>query len=131
MFASLKELACLLTLLAGLAACSGSNGRAQNSPPPTPRLPVVTGSYPVYGHAADYSWLAGRIERSLRGGLCTYVSFSRRPAPSLAGRFALVGAADLVAYPDGDMVVVFGDIDRLPDGNCGSAAYRVARIQEH
>jgi hypothetical protein len=116
-------------------ACTGCTHRssAQNPLSPTTPvpLPVATGDYPAYGHAADYSWVAGRLMRSLKGGGCTYVVFSLRPGAPWGGRLALAPGDDrLAALRDGDMVVALGDFDPLP-GGCGSVAYRAKSVQEH
>ena len=115
------------------SGCTRGGSRDVGSPSTAtaPPLPIATGDFPIYGHSADFSWLAGRIARSLRSGDCTYVVFSSRPGAPWGGRLALVASpASLAAFPEGDLVVVRGDLDALAYGGCGPA-YRVALLQEH
>lgn len=42
------------------------------------KLKTFTNTYPKYGHASDYSWVAGKIEHyNLEGG-CLYIMFSEK-----------------------------------------------------
>ena len=83
----------------------------------------------MLGHAADYSWIAGRVERDLR---CTYLRFGSPANTSWSGRIALIGSVDQLAQlQSGDTVVVKGSLLALGDGGCSSRSYLVASIEEH
>lgn len=109
-----------------LSACSGS-ARPTASASPSP-LVVATGDYPMYGNAADFSWLAGRIERNLS---CTYLRFGNRRRSVWAGSIALVEPEAGLDAGDGDMVVVHGRLSRLSAGVCGAPSYVVDELEEH
>ena len=101
-------------------------------PSPAPTLPVTTGDYPAYGHAPDFSWVAGRLIRSVPAGQCTYVIFSTHRGEPWGGRIALAASADVVdLFPDGDMVVVSGSLDAAALSPCGRPALTVRTIEEH
>lgn len=92
-------------------------------------LPVATGDYPMYGHAADFSWLAGRIERSLA---CTYVRFGDHRRDQWDGHIALDASPEqLDELKNDDMIVIKGELVRLGDGVCGSPSFIVSTIEEH
>ena len=68
----------------------------------------------MLGHAADFSWIAGRLERSLS---CTYLRFGSPKHAPWGGRIALGATPDQVGrLPDGDTVVVKGDLKPLAYG---------------
>lgn len=91
---------------------------------------MVTGAFPRYGHAADFSWIAGRLAQRLNG--CTYLVYSAAARTRPSGRIALVAPADVLArFPGGDMVVAFGRLTSTPQGECGSPAFVAAAIEEH
>ncbi len=122
--------------LAVVVACACMlNGCARNSSPevlgsPSPKpLPVATGAYPAYGHAADFSWLAGRLQRSVS---CTYLVFGPSARTPWAGRIPLV-ASPLQddSLRQGDTVVLRGHLEPLSYGACGAPSYVVTRIEEH
>ena len=95
---------------------------------PSP-LPVATGDYPVFGHAADFSWIAGRIERSI---VCTYIVFDHTRRAPWGGRLPVVdNTSQTQPLPSGDSVIVHGDFNRLGDGACGTPAYDVRIVEEH
>ena len=117
-----------IALLAAIVACTGcSRGsvRALSSPPP-----LITGAYPQYGHASDFSWVAGRLAPRPNG--CTYVEFDPRRGEPWDGRIALNAPPEmLAAFPGGDMVVAFGRVSRAPNGECGAASLDVSQPGEH
>lgn len=95
---------------------------------PSP-LPVATGDYPVFGHAADFGWVAGRLEHSLA---CSYIVFDHTRHAPWGGRLALIDGANLTQpLPSGDTLIVKGDIARIGDGACGAPAYLVRAVEEH
>lgn len=92
-------------------------------------LPVATGDYPALGHAADFSWISGRIERDLS---CTYLRFGSPKDAPWGGRILIVappGSGD--PFQPGDNVVLKGSITRLAFGTCGAPAFMVSGIEEH
>jgi hypothetical protein len=92
-------------------------------------LPVATGNYPALGHAADYTWIAGEVEKDLT---CTYLRFGSAQKTSWGGRIALVMTAQqLSQLQSGDTIVVTGTLVAFADGSCGSPSYVVSTIQEH
>lgn len=111
-----------------LVACS-SLGKHDTVAAPTTALPVATGDYPMLGHAADYSWISGRVERDLS---CTYVRFGSAKNSPWGGRMVIVARGDgLDLLAAGDTVVLKGTLERLAFGSCGSPAYLVSSIEEH
>ena len=120
-------------LLGSLTVAAGCSRHAAPTPASsTAPAPITTGDFPAYGHAADFSWVAGRYTRSLQFGDCAFIVFSSTPDAPWGGKIALEARADVLAgFSDGDMIVVHGDFDRNPHGRCGPAAYVVRRIEEH
>ena len=83
----------------------------------------------MQGHAADFSWVSGRIERDLS---CTYLLFGNRRRSPWGGRVVLaVPAAQSSALRNGDAVVVKGELSQLAYGSCGTPSYVVESIEEH
>jgi hypothetical protein len=120
----LSWLAAVLLALA-LTACARERTRNEVASP----LSVATGDYPMYGHAADYSWLSGRVERDVA---CTYLHFGDRHGGSWGGQIALEASPEqLRALHDGDTVVIKGELLRLAYGACGTPSYAVSSIEEH
>ena len=92
-------------------------------------LPLVTGNYPQYGHASDFSWVAGRV--ALRPNGCAYVVFDTHHSSPYDGRVALFAQQQtLEQLHDGDMVVAL-PLPRAADDDVGSAALDVSSIGEH
>jgi len=96
-----------------------------------PQRPHVTlGAYPAYGHAPDFSWIAGRLAQRLNG--CTYLVFGKAARTQWGGRIALVARPDVLAnFAGGDMVVAVGRLSRAPQGLCGVPAFVADTIEEH
>jgi hypothetical protein len=111
--------------------CSHSNDGAGAGAGSSPTLPVTSGDYPAFGHAADFSWIAGRLIRSSPAGQCTYVVFSSGRGGLWGGRIALANASKADAFPDGDMVVVEGRLDANEPGICGQPSMILRSIEEH
>jgi len=126
----------LITALA-LAACSRAASGVGTQPAPSPTLPIATGRYPAYGAAADFTWIAGRLEqswlqRSSPGGECTYIVYSTRRDAPWGGRISLYGDVDEISkFPDGDMVVVTAGTMTTSSGPCGGPGVVVKTIAEH
>lgn len=119
-----------VVLIAALAlgACSSLGKHVAIIVTPTP-LPIATGDYPTLGHAPDYSWISGQIERDLS---CTYVRFASPAHAPWGGRVALYATLDQIgALPGGDTVVLKGKIMRLSYGTCGPPSYLVSSVEEH
>ena len=114
----------VVLIVLALTACAPRV--ANHAPAP---LSVATGAYPMYGHAADYSWLAGRVEH---GVACTYLRFGASHSGAWGGQIALEASPEqLTQLRDGDTVVVKGDLLNLAYGSCGSPSYAVSTIEEH
>ena len=120
-------------ILLALLAAVGCGKRAILSPAATPTpIPVATGDYPEYGYAPDLSWLSGRIDIAMRGGVCTYVTFSTRAGVPWGGKFALRGEPGVLdRVRAGDMVVVRGSVKRQASRECGALDFDVSSIEMH
>jgi hypothetical protein len=106
-------------------ACSHGGTRVSSTP-----LPLVTGNYPQYGHASNFSWVAGRV--ALRPNGCAYVVFDTHHSSPYDGRVALFAQQQtLEQLHDGDMVVALGAFNHAPAGECGPAALDISSIGEH
>ena len=114
--------------LAALASCTPSTRGAAAHVSPTP-LPVATGDYPMYGYAADFSWIAGKVQRDLT---CSYLNFGDGRGTFWGGRIALSASTDQMGMlRDGDTIVAKGQLTRLAYGSCGSPSYVISSIEEH
>ena len=83
----------------------------------------------MYGYAADFSWMAGKVQRDL---LCFYLNFGDRGHSLWGGRIALSASVDQMGMlRDGDTIVAKGELMRLSYGSCGSPSYVVSSIEEH
>jgi hypothetical protein len=119
-------------LAAFACACAHGGTGTDAAPAPSATLPIVVGDYPAFGHAPDFSWIAGRIERSSPAGQCTYVQYSTHRGEPWGGRIALDAASsDVALFPTGDMVVVTGSLDDRALSACGEPALAVRTIAEH
>ena len=120
-------------ILVALLATVGCGKRAvpSTAASPTP-IPVATGDYPEYGYAPDLSWLAGRIDTAMRGGPCTYLTFSTHAGVAWGGKFALRGTpGSLDRLRAGDMVIVRGSVKRKASRECGALDFDVSSIEMH
>ncbi len=85
-------LGALILVALGLSACSGDNGYWAPTPGAgtTPAATAVQGgptmttaaNYPRYGHAPDYSWIAGQVNFTRIQGSCIYIRTAEMPTPS-------------------------------------------------
>lgn len=92
-------------------------------------MTVATGAYPMHGHAADFAWIAGTVERDLR---CVYLDVSGSGRSGSDTRIALAVTSDQAAQLQaGDTVVIKGELSQLAYGACGPPSYRIASIEEH
>jgi hypothetical protein len=128
---TIRIIATLIAITLGASGCArASNGAG--TPAPDKTLPVTTGDFPAYGHAPDFTWVAGRIVRSAPAGECTFVIFSTRKGQPWGGRIALTSSSGEVGrYPNGDMVVVSGVLDSRMPSACGVPTLSVKSIEEH
>ena len=116
----------VVVVFLGLAACSSHRPALLAGPFP---VPVATGDYPAHGHAADFSWIAGQVERDLS---CIYLDFGDRRRTPWGGRIALDATGEQMSVlRSGDMVVIKGELTRLAYGSCGSPSFVVSTIEEH
>jgi len=120
---------------AGAALCAALLSAACGQPVPKPISPAerpaaVTGAYPRFGHAADFSWIAGRLAPRLNG--CTYLIFSAATPARPSERIAVIAPPETLArFGGGDMIVAHGRLTSAPQGDCGSPAYDAAAIGLH
>ena len=118
--------AAVVVSLAFFASCASRGPGSLATPSP---YPIATGDYPMLGHAADYAWIAGTVERGLA---CVYLDFGERRRSQWAGRIALdTTSAQNEELRQGDTVVVKGQLSGLSYGACGSPSYIVSSIEEH
>ncbi len=89
------------------------------------------GTYPAFGHAADFSWIAGKVVVTKIQGGCTYIQYSQtgdRFVPTGDGWTQAEGAG---LAQDGVAVVAFGHpaapTDPVPV--CGAPGYIVTSAQ--
>ena len=83
----------------------------------------------MYGHAADFSWLAGSVKRDLS---CTYLRFADRGRAPWGGQIALeVSPEQMEELQGGDTVIIKGSLLGLAYGACGAPTYVVSGIEEH
>lgn len=125
-----------------LAGCNPTEGPASPTPvpEPTPTNPPPTGTpggtaaYPAFGHAADFSWIAGQVDVTRIQGGCTYIRYSEGEGGDQAF-LGGVGWADalpaLTAH--GAIVVVFGHFagPTEPHEQCPGRAFLVERVQDN
>jgi hypothetical protein len=122
------RLAVAALALATLASCSPATRSAARHVSPSP-LPIATGDYPMFGYAADFSWIAGKVQRDLS---CLYLNFGDSRRSLWGGRIALNASADQMdMLRNGDTIVIKGELTRLAYGSCGSPSYLVSSIEEH
>lgn len=122
------RLAFAALVLASLASCSPATRSVAGHVSPTP-LPVATGDYPMYGYAADFSWITGKVQRNLS---CVYLNFADGKESLWGGRIALSASTDQMAMlRDGDTIVAKGNLTQLSYGSCGSPSYVISSIEEH
>jgi hypothetical protein len=120
---------------AGAALCAALLSAAcdRSAPEPvaaTARPAVITGAYPRFGHAADFSWIAGRLAQRLN--CCTYLVFNAASPTRPSGRIAVIAPPDVLArFAGGDMVVARGRLTSTPQGECGSPAFDAEAIGLH
>ena len=124
----------MIAILFALCAegCARATSGTDSPPSPSPTLPITAGNYPGFGHAVDFSWVAGKLVRSAPAGQCAYIVFSTRRGEPWGGRVALYDKASAVdRFPDGDMVVVTGALNASAPSTCGEPALAVETIEEH
>ena len=107
-------------------------------PPPAvgarPAVPDVRAGLPLrpgqrFGHAADYKWVAGILDRHQKGGYWTV-----RYAPSgeddpWGGKVRLLDEERLAGFSSGDVVYVEGDL-LAPRSAADTAAYPPYRVTD-
>ena len=83
----------------------------------------------MHGHAPDYAWIAGTVEKDLR---CVYLDVAGSQRSISADRIALTITPDQEAQlQQGDTVVIKGELSRLAYGACGAPSYLLSSIEEH
>jgi hypothetical protein len=117
----------LVAVCFSLALASCASRRAPIDAAQSP-LPVATGDYPMRGHAPDYSWIAGTVDRDLS---CIYLEYgAARRAPDARVVLA-VTPEQAPQLRQGDAIVVKGELTALAYGTCGQPSYRIVSIEEH
>jgi hypothetical protein len=84
---------------------------------------------PVYGHADDYSWLAGQYQITRVQGGCAYITFDPQPgAAPQGGKFVVAGKAEPAG--DGSWVILYGKPNPTdPKETCPGASYWADRLE--
>jgi hypothetical protein len=143
----------LLIALAGaallLTGCNPANGAATPAPEPTPtnpppaptpslaaptNTPGGNAAYPAFGHAPDFSWIAGRVDVTRIQGGCTYIRYD----PSLSGDQIFPAGEGWADAPPAltahnAQIVVFGHLAAAnePQEMCPGRAFVVERVQDN
>jgi hypothetical protein len=104
---------------AGSTAVLGAS--ADVEPPPM----ASTGAVP-YGHADDYSWLAGYYNVTRIQGGCAYIVYNPAGDDRYRGS---VHVAPLAGVASGTWVLVYGRIETGPAEMCPGQAYTVERVE--
>lgn len=65
----------LMTIAVGLSGCAAGGTTVTPNPAPS------SSAYPKYGHAPDYSWIAGQVAVTRIQGGCTYIMTTQPPTP--------------------------------------------------
>jgi hypothetical protein len=91
-------------------------------------------TYPNYGRAADYSWVAGQLKQDGSCWIITYVSpLVQVAADQYSNRFALLPGAGWqpAGVKDGEWVVVQGQPEpgTAPAASCTAHGYSVSALQ--
>jgi hypothetical protein len=113
----------VLCLLAGCTRAASPDGSSRPVP-----IPVATGNYPLYGYAADFSWVAGRVVQNFP---CTYLRFSPGARAPFGGVLPIDVPAGDPRPPAGVFVVARGVLERYTLDVCGTPGYRVSSLEEH
>jgi hypothetical protein len=122
------RLVILVLAVVAFASCSPLTRAATGHASPSP-LPIATGDFPMYGHAADFSWMAGKVHRD---PACLYLDFGNARQALWGGHIALNASTEQTnALRDGDTIVVKGELTLLAYGACGAPSYVVSAIEEH
>jgi hypothetical protein len=90
---------------------------SRSKPPADPKPPSETSPAPsmMYGHAADYSWLRGVLDKTYRGALnIRYCDLSEEDPHG--GKFELKDDPRLASYRDGDIVWIEGELLPAKEG---------------
>jgi hypothetical protein len=94
---------------------------------PKPALPLSPGQ--TFGHATDYKWVAGVLDRHVRGGYWTLRYADSGEDDLWGGKVRLLADDRLTAFDSGDMVYLEGDL-LAPHTAADSATYPPFRITE-
>jgi hypothetical protein len=140
-------------LLAGCGQAefaSPTPGSAPNTPPPEPATPTASAaasptsggaggaSYPVFGHADDFSWIAGQVMVTRIQGGCTYLQYAdpRADVPPDAAQVHVSGqgwaaAEQAGVAANGAFVVAWGRLAAAgdPQEMCPGRAYIIDRVE--
>jgi hypothetical protein len=85
-------------------------------------------SMPVYGHADDYSWVAGQYQKTRIQGGCIFIIFDPQAGAPQGGRFVIGGNAQPAA--DGSWVILYGKLNTTePKEMCPGTSYWADRLE--
>jgi hypothetical protein len=92
--------------------------------------PPVAGAYPLTGHAADFSWIAGRVAVTRIQGGCVFVQYDGGGNVQPVGD-GWTAAQDSALARDGAYVVLFGHMagPDEPRPMCPAPAFVVDKVQ--
>jgi hypothetical protein len=76
--------------------------------PPAPTLPMRPGQ--VFGHAPDYRWIAGVLDRHTKGGYWTLRFADYGADDEWGGKMRLLDDPRLNNFKDGDRVFIEGEL---------------------
>jgi hypothetical protein len=82
---------------------------------------------PLYGHADDYSWLAGQYTVTRIQGGCAFLTYDPNGNDQYNGQVSVSG--DLSAFNSGDWIILIGAINTGPHEMCPAQSYTVERAE--
>lgn len=99
-----------------------------NGTPPAPPLPMRPGE--KYGHAPDYRWLAGVLDKHAKGGFWTLRYADASADDAWGGKVRLMDDPRLRGFGDGDLIYVEGELVAPPKSAADAPAYPPFRVAD-